>query len=170
MITVESFEVEGWEEKQTGLVVLENEEWLLVKDIPVDYVVDGYKIYKKQFINNRLQEDNEKKIERVLKLKGVEANAPEGLTLGSVAEILAWCEARFGLFEFQDGEDDELFYGRINTIEGRSLIIDSIKTDGKTEFEFDCEFDMDEIRVITFESDYFNSIRLLWEDENRLYQ
>lgn len=47
---VERFEIQDWEEPQTVLLLAENEEWVLVKHIPVDFVVDGYKLYKKQFI------------------------------------------------------------------------------------------------------------------------
>ena len=38
---IEAFKIKGWSVKETGLVVAENEDWLLVKHIPIDYVVDG---------------------------------------------------------------------------------------------------------------------------------
>ena len=66
---VERFEIQDWEEPQTGLLLAENEEWVLVKHIPVDFVVDGYKLYKKQFILSRSNGAEEQLIARVLKLK-----------------------------------------------------------------------------------------------------
>ena len=49
---VETYKIKGWREKETGLLIAENEEWVLVKHIPVDYMVDGYKLYQKKFIKN----------------------------------------------------------------------------------------------------------------------
>ena len=46
---VESFKIIDWEDSEQGLLITENENWILVKHIPVDYVVDGYKLYKKGF-------------------------------------------------------------------------------------------------------------------------
>ena len=50
---VETYRVTGWEDVERGLIVAENDEWLLVKHIPIDYIVDGYKLYRKAFIASR---------------------------------------------------------------------------------------------------------------------
>ena len=55
----------------------------------------------------------------------------------------------------------------MNKIRKKSLIIELIKTNGKIEKEYDYIFKLDKIRSITFESDYFNSIRLLVKDKNQ---
>lgn len=43
----------GWETDQVGLWLAENEEWLLLRQIPVDYVVDGYLLLAKAHIISR---------------------------------------------------------------------------------------------------------------------
>lgn len=40
-----------------------------------------------------------------------------------------------------------------------------IRSDGSVEVNYDYEFDIKEIRVITFESDYHKSMQLLWRDK-----
>lgn len=35
------------EDDETGMLLFENDEWILVKHIPVDYQIDGFKIYNK---------------------------------------------------------------------------------------------------------------------------
>lgn len=167
-MNVQSFEIDNWEEVQTGLVITENEEWLLVKHIPVDYVIDGYKLYKKKFITKRSNDDNGKKIERVLSLKGEDTQIPNGFNFSDTLGLLKWIEEKYGIFEFQDDDETELFYGRINKVIGSTLIIHSIHSDGTVENNYNYEFNLDEIRLITFLSDYFNSIRLLWMDENSI--
>jgi hypothetical protein len=165
---VESLTIENWDENQTGLIVDENENWLLVKHIAGDYVIDGYRIYRKDYIAHRENGDNEKKIERVFRLRNIRANIPEGFIFSDPEGLLRWCQEVFGLFEFQDDTQDELFYGRINSIEESILIIDFIDASGITEKEYDFEFDLDAIRAISFSSDYFESIRVLWIDENKV--
>lgn len=165
---VESFEIDGWQDVQTGLVVAENTEWVLVKHIPVDYVIDGYRLYKKQYIIKRFTGEAERQIERVLRLKGEKDNLPSNFEFTDTVRFLRWLQEQYGLFEFQDDDETELFYGRINKVFDSILIIDSIHSDGTIEEEFDCDFNINEIRSITFLSDYYNSICLLWLDEQQL--
>ena len=164
---VETFKVADWQDEETGLIIDENEEWILVKHIPVDFIIDGFKVYKKEFIEERTASDNEAFIERVLKLKGIKEDKPVGFTFGDTIETLKWAEKTYGLFEFQDMDQTELFYGRIKKVENDTLFIDSIKLDGELETDYEYEFAINEIRVITFETDYFNSIKLLWNDVNK---
>ncbi|MCP4176775.1 MAG: hypothetical protein GY756_03335 [bacterium] len=162
---VETYKIRDWEEPETGLLIDENEEWVLVKHIPVDYVIDGYKLFKKEFLEERDRGDAEKLIEKVLTLKKMKTDLPIGFKYADTEELLKWTEDKYGVFEFQDNEGDELFYGKVNQTDGANLIIDMIKSDGSVEEEFDYEFQIDEIRAITFESDYHKSICLLWKDQ-----
>jgi len=161
---VETYKIFGWKEKETGLLIDENDDWILVKHIPVDYVIDGYKLYNKKYLKNRKSKAKEEKIARVLRLKNTPTNAPDTFRFGSILETLSWCEQKYGLFEFQDNET-EIFYGTLELIEQDMFSIDMIKSNGKIEKEFDYEFSVDEISVITFESDYFESMCLLFKDE-----
>ena len=166
---VESYKIKGWKKKETGVLISENNDWILVNHIPVDYVIDGFKLYRKTFIKKRINGESEKKIERVLNLKN--KNIPElnGFEFNNVLETLKWSEKKYGLFEFQDKGETELFYGKINRTENDILIIDMIKSNGKIEENYDFEFSIKKIRSITFETDYFESIRLLMNDEIKNY-
>ena len=163
-ITVETFKIKGWKEKETGLLVAENEKWILVKHIPVDYLVDGYKLYKKKFIKSRESKEREAQVAHVLGLKGVKAKKPKGFEFAGVVDTLKWSEKKYGLFEFQDSEEGALQLGKINTVSKKSLFIDFITAEGKLKKAFKFSFKTNEIRSITFESDYFNSIKLLMDD------
>jgi len=162
---VESYKIKGWKKREIGLLISENDNWILVKHIPVDYVIDGYKLYQKKHIKKRTTETQEKKIERVLKLKKENLSKPENFEFRNALEMLVWSEKSYGLFEFQDKKETELFYGKINSTKKDTLIIDMIKSNGKIEYNYDFNFSLDKIRSITFESDYFKSIQLLMFDE-----
>ncbi len=165
---IESYKIKGWRETETGIVISENEDWILVNHI-VDYVLDGYKLYRKKYIKRRIYGDSEKQIERVLKLKNKKAQKPKEFVFKNLIETLKWSEKKYGIFEFQDKKEHELFYGKINRIENDILIIDMVKSNGKIEKEYDFEFSLKKIRSITFETDYFESIRLLMNDEMKNY-
>ena len=162
---VETYKLKDWEDLESGLLIAENEEWILVKNIPIDYIVDGYSIYKKEFIESRTPAQKAVLIERVLELKKIDEKSPDLFAFSDTIGLLKWVEDRYGIFEFQDDIEDELFYGKINSIVGDRLIIDMIKSDGSVEIKFDFEFEISKIRVITFETDYHSSVRLLWNDE-----
>lgn len=162
---VETFKIKSWKEEETGLVVAENDDWILVKYIPTDYAVDGYKLYRKKFVKKRVSNEIEAQIARVLKLKKVNTDLPDGFEFTNVIDTLKWVETRYGLFEFQEKKEIELFYGKINQHQKNIFVIDMIMEDGKIERDFDYDFSTKSIRAISFESDYFESIRLLMNDE-----
>jgi hypothetical protein len=166
-IKVESFKIKDWEEIQTGIVLAENENWILVNHIPVDYLIDGYNLINKKHILKRHSGKDEQQIERVTKLKGVTIEKPADFLFADALGLLKWTEDKFGLFAFQTEDEYAAFFGKINRVEKDVLIIDSVFADGTVVPDYDFEFDLNEIRTITFGSDYFESMRLLWLDENK---
>ncbi len=164
-MTVETYKIAGWKQKEKGLLIAENEDWVLVKHIPVDFALDGYRLYAKTFLTSRKTKKKDKLIERVLRLKKVTAALPLGFEFGTAVELLEWSEKKYGLFELRDDSEEELFYGKINHATGNYLTINMITAKGKIEEAYDYHFPLSDIRAITFDSDYFNSIRLLMLDE-----
>ncbi len=63
---------------------------------------------------------------------------------------MRWVQERFGIFEFQDEEEDELYYGKVNKAEDGLLVIDMILADGSMETNYDYSYVLEQIRVITF--------------------
>lgn len=167
-MNVESFEVDCWDELQTGIILSENDEWLLVYHIRADYALDGYKLYNKHFIANRINSSRERLIERVLTLRKINIELPKDFQFLDTIETLKWSQDKFGLFEFQDDHENELFYGRIKNVMDNNLTIDFIDSKGIVDDDFDVVFDIQEITSISFQSDYFHSIQALWMDENNI--
>ena len=161
-MVVEDYIIVDWEETETGVLLEENEDWVLIKSIPVDFQVDGYKLINKACIENRFTNTN-KALKKVLELRKLVFQKPKAFEFktDSVA-MLKWVESVYGCFEFQDATEDELFYGVLNHSKGLFFTIDSILSDGTIDLEFDVEFSKDEVRVISFDSDYFNAISLLY--------
>ena len=162
MIKIETFIIKDWEDVETGVFLSENEEWVLIKSIPVDFQVDGYKLIRKSFIEEREEAENSETLNKVFELKKLNFSIPKEFKFGSVLAMLKNIEEIYGCFEFQDELEDELFYGVLKEYSIESFYIDSIKSDGMIDLEFDVEFNISDVRTISFESDYFNSMNLLY--------
>lgn len=160
---IETYKINGWEDDETGMLLYENDNWILVKHIPMDYQIDGFKIYRKNWVESRNSGEKEAQIERVLKLKKVSPEIPD-IKLNSPQEILTQIESKYGLFEFQDDDGDELFYGKLDKIDDDDFTINMIDSTGEIIESYEFDFSFEEIRSITFETDYFESIRLLMND------
>lgn len=163
-MNVESFTIDNWDDQRGGIILAENDDWLLVMNAS-DYNPDGYSIYKKEFLKNRMNGEEERLVERVVYLKNINPIIPDGFEFSNTLGHLKWCQDKYGVFEFQDDDDAELFYGRINRVMDNSLMIDFIDSKGNIDTDYDYEFDLNQIRVISFGSAYFEAIRLLWLDK-----
>lgn len=149
-----------------GLWVAENEEWLLLRCIPVDYVVDGYVLVVKQHIVSRKPQRGRKQLEQVLRLKGIKAEAPPGFVFPETIEMLRWVEQRYGLVEFTDKEQCT-FLGWVRAADAVHLWFDSLSPDGTLFLDKDDLFVISEIQLICLDADYFNSLKLLWQHKSR---
>ena len=98
-------------------------------------------------------------------MKNIQLNKPDNFNFSDTVGLLKWVEKAYGIFEFQDDEETELFYGKINRVDSEKLIIDMINSDGSVDSNYDYEYNIQKIRIITFESDYHKSIQLLWKDK-----
>lgn len=165
---IESFTIKDWDEVETGVLLEENEEWILIKSLPVDFQVDGCRLLKKEFITDREQAEDAEILSKVFELKKLNFSTPEGFKFGGVLQMLKNIEERYGCFEFQVDIEDELFYGVLGKYDLKSFYIDAIKSDGSIDLEFDTDFHINEVRIISFESDYFQAISLLYNNNKTL--
>ncbi len=166
---VEYVQLVGWEADMVGLWVAENDEWLLLRHIPVDYIIDGYVLLVKAHIVSRKPDKNRKQVEQVLKLKGVKAEMPADFQFLDVVEMLRWVERRYGLVEFAD-EEETSFFGWLHETDAVHLWVNFLTPKGLLD-ESDGEespFAISEIQLIRFDTDYFNSLKLLWQHKQRL--
>jgi hypothetical protein len=165
---VYKYYLQDWEDPIIGQVVLENDDWILVQYIPTDYFIDGYKIIKRSVIVKTERTPTEEQVERVISLRGITAKKPEQFRFGTILELINWIERKYKVFEFQDADEDTRFIGKINQVlEDEYLLIDFIDANGRMDEAYDYEFELAEIRTLTFDTDYFNAIKLLWQDNRK---
>jgi hypothetical protein len=165
---VEYVQLAGWEADEVGLWVAENEDWLLLKHIPADYVVDGYALIVKAHIVSRKSHRNRKQVEQVLKLKGIQPEMPLNFAFLALVEMMRWVEQQYGLVEFTD-EEECTFFGWVNEVDAVHLWMDTLSPNCMVRVRDNGNppFVLSAIQLLRFDTDYFNSLKLLWQHKSR---
>ena len=106
-MVVEDYLIEDWDEAETGVLLEENEDWVLIKSIQVD----GYKLINKACIENRFTNTN-KALKKVLELRKLVFQKPKGFEFktDSVA-MLKWVESPTDVLNFKMLRKTSCFMG-----------------------------------------------------------
>ncbi len=142
----------------TGIYLKEENDWLLIKENPVDYVLDGNNLINKKFIksisNPYKDEDFEYKVLKD-KFDINDTNPFSGINLNTkdLFSFLVESQKLIGL-EFESS--DYSFVGRINKLNEKSFILDKFGIRGKFLGQYNISYST--IRRIIVDTDYLNSI------------
>jgi hypothetical protein len=84
----------------SGYLIDFNEEWILIKHNPWDYLVDGYVLLRNKYVTEFKRGNEERFKEKVLNLKGQKPKGKEKIPLQDTGTILNYLSDKFGIFLF----------------------------------------------------------------------
>ncbi len=142
-----------------GILIDFNEEWALLKHNSVDYVIDGYIIIKNKNFDSWEYGPEEKFTEKILRLKGEQITPADSIPIDDLKTILTYLTKEYGLFSLETKSEKACYLGKLKSIDSKKLIIKFLDTKGK--WGGDMTFRPNEIRTISFNNDYNNSLKLL---------
>lgn len=142
-----------------GYVVDYNDDWTLMKYNPVDYIIDGYIIFRHQNIEGFRRAQDEKWREKVINLKGLQPTDKDIIPLNDLETILKYLSDIFGVFQVYRKSETSCYLGRLKSIDTKELIMDDLSPKGKWKEQM--KFRAGDIRVIEFDTDYINSLKLV---------
>ncbi|MCH5598626.1 hypothetical protein [Niabella ginsengisoli] len=142
-----------------GYVVDYNDDWTLMKYNPVDYIIDGYVIFRHNNIEGFSRNSDEKWKEKVINLKGLQPTDKDIIPLSNLGVILKYLTDNFGIFQVYTKSETSCYLGQLKSIDKRELILDNLQPNGKWKGEI--KFRTDNIRIIEFDTDYINSLKLI---------
>ncbi len=157
---VETYKIKSWDEELMGVVIKENDDWILIQEIEGDYQVDGYTLLKKEFVKKRRSKKWEKQVALVLELNKHKP-ALTGFRFGKVESMLKWIEKRHDIFAFQDKVEESIEIGKVEDIKENVLGLHFLKANGKYESEYIYDYKLNQIRKISFDTHYLRSLKLL---------
>jgi hypothetical protein len=140
-----------------GILLDYNDDWILVKSNPVDYVLDGYFVIGNKNLKTIEYGDNEKWKEKVIKLKGIGTPNKARIPLDNFDRIIKTLTKKYKVFTIYKKENDVCWLGRLKSIDDTVLTIDDLNPKGK--WDGQKKFKIKDIRVIEFDTDYINSLK-----------
>ncbi|MCG2612004.1 hypothetical protein LZZ90_10845 [Flavobacterium sp. SM15] len=158
--------IEFTDRKETisGFIIDYSERWILLKLNPCDFLIDGYSIVKNKNIKSFIRTEREEFAEKIIRLKGLLSNFEHKIPLDNLSTILEYLTTNFGVFQVATKRESACYLGKLVTIDNEELIITFLNTRGKWSDEI--SFNPKKIRLIEFDTDYINSLKLIGDLEN----
>jgi hypothetical protein len=160
-----SIEFDDKKEIFSGFLIDWTEDWILLKNNPFDFIIDGYTILKNINVKAIIQDKDHEFTERVIKLKGLKTSAEEIIPLKDLPSIIHFLANKYEIFQIAKKSDKAVYLGKLLELNEDELIIDFLGTEG--EFDGEMSFKLNKIRVIEFDTDYINSLKLVVDEENK---
>ena len=160
-----TIEFEDKKEIFSGFLIDWTEDWILLKNNPVDFIIDGYTILKNKNVKAIIQDKDHEFTERVIKLKGLKTSADEIIPLQDLSSIINFLANKYEIFQIATKSDKAVYLGKLIELNEEELVIDFLGTEGQ--FEGEMSFKPNKIRVIEFDTDYINSLKLIVDEERK---
>jgi len=148
-----------------GFVLDYNDDWTLMKYNPVDYVMDGYLLFRHKNIVGFRRDEEEEFREKVIRLKKIGSKGKEIIPIDNLETILKFLTKKFGVFQFYAKSEKACYLGRLKSIDSKKLIIDFLDPKGK--WSQTMKFRPGDIRIIQFDNDYINSLKLIAKQKRK---
>jgi hypothetical protein len=160
-----SIEFDDKKEIFNGFLIDWTEDWILLKNNPFDFIIDGYTILKNKNVKSIIQDKDHEFTERVIRLKGLKTSATEIIPLKDLSSIIHFLSNKYEIFQIATKSDKAVYLGKLMELNEEELIMDFLGTEGK--FEGEMSFKQNKIRVIEFDTDYINSLKLIVDEEKK---
>lgn len=147
----------------SGFLIDFNEDWILLRSNPVDFILDGFIVLKNRNVASAFREADEEFTEKVIKLKGLKTNSDDIIPIQNLASILNYVSSKFEIFQIAKKSDKAAYLGKLIELNEEDLVINFLETKGK--FGGEMSFNPNKIRVIEFDTDYINSLKLVSQKE-----
>jgi hypothetical protein len=160
-----SIEFEDKKDIFSGFLIDWTEDWILLKNNPVDFIIDGYTLLKNKNVKSIIQDKDHEFTEKVIRLKGLKTSAEEIIPLKDLSSIINFLADKYEIFQISKKSDKAVYLGKLMELNEDELVIDFLGTEG--EFDGEMSFKLNKIRVIEFDTDYINSLKLVVDQEKK---
>ncbi|TDO71570.1 hypothetical protein EV143_108226 [Flavobacterium chryseum] len=147
----------------TGFLIDYSDDWILLRNNPVDYILDGFVILKNKNVENVHRDQDLAFTEKVIRLKGLKTNAEDIIPIRDLDSIVNFITNKYGIFQISKKSAKSAYLGKLISLNEEELLIDFLDTKGQ--FGGELSFNPEKIRVIEFDTDYINSLKLVIEKE-----
>lgn len=141
----------------SGIKIKEGNQWILINQNPVDYVLDGYSYINKKYLKNTVIVSEDNFTHKVLTKKyNDNTNLFSQDALETFKSLLLNLVDASKLIEFEFESSDYCIIGKIARINEKSFAIKKLST--KAEFLGEESFKIESLRIISTDTDYLNAL------------
>lgn len=154
-------EIEFQDKKEifSGFLIDYSDEWILLRNNPVDFVLDGFVILRNKNIEAVNRNHDLAFTEKVIRLKGLKINSDDIIPIKDLASIIKYVSEKYGIFQIAKKSSKSAYLGKLIELNDEELTINFLDTRGQ--FGGELVFNPEKIRVIEFDTDYINSLKLV---------
>lgn len=159
-------EIEFQDKKEifTGFLIDYSDDWILLRNNPVDFILDGFVILKNKNIEAVNRDHDLAFNEKVIRMKGLQINSEDIIPIRDLASIMKYVSEKYGIFQIAKKSSKSAYLGKLIEFTDQELTIDFLDTKGQ--FGGELSFNPEKIRVIEFDTDYINSLKLIVGEDN----
>ena len=159
-------EIEFQDKKEifTGFLIDYSDDWILLRNNPVDFILDGFVILKNKNIEAVNRDHDLAFNEKVIRMKGLQINSEDIIPIRDLASIMKYVAEKYGIFQIAKKSSKSAYLGKLIEFTDEELTIDFLDTKGQ--FGGELSFNPEKIRVIEFDTDYINSLKLIVGEDN----
>lgn len=151
-----TFSIYNRDEDISGIVIDSKKEWILIKQNPVDFLLDGLKLIRRKYIERSSRGKEEKFIQAVLNAKGFQCEFENTLPLDDAKELFKHLLNKEQTIQFDLDDDSVCYVGKIVEINDNTFTIQCLGTRGHWMERRD--YEIESIRTIELETDYLLSL------------
>jgi hypothetical protein len=147
----------------TGFLIDYSDDWILLRNNPIDFILDGFVILKNKNVE-AIERDEELEFnEKVIRLKGLKTSSDDIIPIKDLSTILNYIHNKYGLFQIVKKSAKSVYLGKLIEVNEEVVTIDYLDIRGS--FGGELSFNPEKIRVIEFDTDYINSLKLVAEND-----
>ncbi len=154
---VYSLKISNYDNLIVGLIIDIGQNWIAIKYIPVDYVVDGLMFINRKQIVESHRGRHEMFVEKVLSAKGIEANYPVKFDLNESFFQSLRENAADSLIQISCKDETKTFIGRMVSYDKNGINLSLI--DEHALWVEESYYKYSEIKVIQIANDYLFSMQ-----------
>ena len=157
-------EIEFQDKKEvfSGFLIDYSDDWILLRNNPVDFILDGFVILRNKNIQAVNRDNDLAFTEKIIRLKGLKINSEDIIPIKDLATIINYISEKYGIFQIAKKSSKSAYLGKLLELNDEELTINFI--DMRGQFGGELSFNPEKIRVIEFDTDYINSLKLVVQD------
>lgn len=142
----------------SGIVLSHNDDWILIKRCN-DYQIDGFVILRTDTYSKYIQGEFELRAQKILSLKKYNHQKEPIIPISNLDNILEYISKNHTLFSLDTKDGDAFDVLRFSEKKNGKYNLDELLSNGNWRDKL--SFSKTVFRVISFDSDYINSLKLI---------